>query len=289
MATDRLVSIGLPVYNGGAFLELAIRSLLSQTHRRFELIISDNASTDGTAEVCRRFCEEDSRVVYSPLNSNIGGVANHSRVQEMARGDYFMWASSDDLWEPSYVERCLKVLDERQDVVLVYSINARIDEAGQPLENSRQGPPLESDSMVERFALLTDIDRPIEPFYGLMRLDALRKTALMTKHPGFDRIMLAEMGLLGKMVRLPEPLYCRRVHGNQSIYAFPSLRSRYRWINPEAKARKVWPHLAYVYHFGTAAVRSAPRGGDKARCLVHLLRWCNWHRSEIWGDLVGAE
>jgi glycosyltransferase involved in cell wall biosynthesis len=286
---EPLVSIGLPVYNGGVYLEESIRSLLGQTYRNIEIVISDNASTDGSQTVCQRFASEDRRISYSRLPENVGGVANHNRVRELARGDFFMWASSDDLWQPSYVQQCVEILLARQDVVLVYSINVEINEHGTHVRDVPPGPRLDSESVFDRFVLLADMYRTIEPFYGLMRRQALLRTAPMVKHPGFDRILLAEIGLLGKLVQIPQALYCRRIHAQQSINAYPSLRSRYRWINPDANGRFVWPYMSYGYHFMMAALRSAP--GLKARlaCLWHMARWCKWHRSELWGDLVGVE
>jgi glycosyltransferase involved in cell wall biosynthesis len=284
-----LVSIGLPAYNGGAYLEASIRSLLDQSYRHIELIISDNASTDGSSEVCQRLAAEDPRIVYVLQPQNIGGVGNHNAVRALAKGEFFMWASCDDLWKPTYVERCVDVLRTRPDVVLAYTVNARIDEHSAPLPDIPVGPRLDADSAVDRFVLLAEMYRAIEPFYGLIRRSALERCAMMTLHPGFDRILLTELGLHGKMVQLPEALYVRRIHGNQSINAFPSLRSRYRWINPRAQGRFVWPHFAYAWHFARAALRSAPGWRQRAACMHHMLRWCNWHREELWEDLRGAD
>lgn len=284
-----LVSIGVPVYNGGEYLEASLRSLLDQSYRTIELVISDNASTDGSGAICERMAAQDPRIVYVRQSENIGGVGNHNKVRELSRGRYFMWGSSDDLWQPSYVERCVQVLESRPDVVLAYAVNARIDEQGQRINEVPPGPPLDSDSVLDRFVALTDIWRVIEPFYGVIRKSALDRTAMMIRHPGFDRILLAELGLLGKFVQLPEPLYLRRVHAQQSINAYPSLRSRYRWINPDAKGRMVWPHVSYGLHFAKAAWRSAPALRGRAACLKHMVRWCHWHRQQLWEDLIGVE
>lgn len=284
-----LVSIGVPVYNGGGYLEASLRSLLDQSYRHIELVISDNASTDGSSEICRRLAGEDPRIVYVRQEVNIGGVGNHNKVRELSTGTYFMWGSSDDLWQPTYVERCVQVLEQRKDVVLAYSVNARIDGQGARLDDIPPGPALDSDSVLDRFVKLADMWRPIEPFYGLIRKSALDRSAWMTRHPGFDRILLAELGLMGKMVQIPEPLYWRRIHDQQSIHAFPSLRSRYRWINPDAKGRFVWPHFAYAWHFAAAAWRSAPGIAGRVACLGHMVRWCHWYKRSLWEDLVGAD
>jgi glycosyltransferase involved in cell wall biosynthesis len=283
-----LVSIGLPVYNGGDYLAASLESLLAQTCGDFELIISDNASTDGSGDLCRAYAARDPRIRYARLPGNIGGVANHMRVVDLARGEFFMWASSDDLWKPTYVQRCLDVLRADPEVVLAYAINANIDEQGRHVRDVTPGPPLDVPDAVERFVILTDIYRAIEPFYGLMRRDALLRARRLARHPGFDRILLAEIGLMGKLRQVPEPLYQRRIHARQSVKAYPSLRSRYLWINPGLNPRLVWPHFSYARQFAVAALRSAPGVRARAGCLWHLLRWCNWHRAELWEDLAGT-
>lgn len=284
-----MVSIGLPAYNGGDYLRASIESLLAQTHRDFELVISDNGSSDGTEALCREFAARDPRVIYSRLAENIGGVSNHNRVAELARGKYFMWASCDDVWHPTYVERCLAVLEADPSIVVAFAVNALMDEQGQALRTVAMGPPLDIDDTVLRFKRLTEINRTIEPFYGLIRRDALVRAAPMFKHPGFDRILFAELGLLGKMHQIPEPLYVRRIHAGQSVGTHPSLKSRYRWISPNRNRRFVWPHFEYAAHFAAAALRSAPSLGARMGCLLYLAKWCNWHRRDLWQDLVGAE
>lgn len=283
-----LVSIGVPVYNGGGFLADSLASLTGQTCGDLEIIISDNASTDGSEGICRTIAGSDPRVRYSRLPENIGGVANHNRVFELARGEFFMWASSDDLWMPDYVTKCMGILQAQDDVVLVYSINARINEQGEYADPIPPGPPLDSDDAVDRFRKLTDINRAIEPFYGLARREALQRCAPMRRHPGFDRILLAELGLFGKFRQIPEPLYCRRIHGNQSIRAYPSLKSRYRWINPGRGNRLLWPHFEYARQFSLAALRSAPGMRARLGCLWHMLKWSVWHREEFWEDITEA-
>src|ERR1051326_2036095 len=105
------VSIGLPVYNGQQFLEEAINSLLAQTYSDFELIISDNASTDATEQICRAHAAADPRIRYYRNDKNRGPVWNLNRVFELARGELFKWAAHDDVCAPTLVERCVEVLE----------------------------------------------------------------------------------------------------------------------------------------------------------------------------------
>jgi len=129
MTLPRL-TIGLPVYNGERYIGEAIDALLAQTYQDFELIISDNASTDGTADICQRYVEKDARVRYVRQPVNIGLAPNHNVVVDLARGELFKWASNDDLYAPELVERCVAALDEHPDVVLAHSWSARVDDVG---------------------------------------------------------------------------------------------------------------------------------------------------------------
>ncbi|MCB0187328.1 MAG: glycosyltransferase family 2 protein, partial [Caldilineaceae bacterium] len=121
------VSIGLAVYNGEPYLADAIRSILSQSFTNFELIISDNASTDRTAAICQEFAARDSRIRYSRNATNIGGANNENRTFRLARGEYFRWAAHDDICAPELLEKSVAVLDQNPDVVLCYSMTTEID------------------------------------------------------------------------------------------------------------------------------------------------------------------
>ena len=124
------LSIGLPVYNGERFLGEALDSLLGQTYEDFELIISDNASTDGTADICLRYAEQDSRIRYVRQPRNIGLIPNHDFVMEEARGELFKCAAYDDLYGRELLERCVEALDADPDAVLAHSWSVMIDESG---------------------------------------------------------------------------------------------------------------------------------------------------------------
>ena len=129
-AAPRL-TIGLPVYNGEKYVAEAIEALLGQTFEDFELIISDNASTDGTAGICRRFGKQDSRIRYVRQPRNIGIAPNHNFVVHEARGELVKWASHDDLYARDMMERCVQALDENPQVVLAHPWTAMIDGSGQ--------------------------------------------------------------------------------------------------------------------------------------------------------------
>ena len=138
-----LVTIGLPVYNGGQFLATALDSLLGQTFTDFELIISDNASTDTTEEICREYARADARVRYRRSSENRGFTWNANRVVELAAGKFFRWAAHDDACLPTFLERCVETLrSESPSVVLAYPRSKVIDDAWcRPLGTLGQARP----------------------------------------------------------------------------------------------------------------------------------------------------
>ncbi len=104
------VSVGLPVFNGERLIADSIKSLLAQTHTNFELIVMDNASTDGTAEICKVFAAQDSRIHYIRQHHNVGAGPNFKAVLDASSCDYFMWAAHDDLWDPDYIASAVDLL-----------------------------------------------------------------------------------------------------------------------------------------------------------------------------------
>jgi glycosyltransferase involved in cell wall biosynthesis len=117
MPSQPTVSIGMPVYNGAHHLAAALESLLAQTYHNFELIISDNASTDASPRICRDFAARDARIRYSRNETNIGAHDNFLRTVQLAAAPYFMWAAHDDLWAPEFIEETLRLLDGHDDVI----------------------------------------------------------------------------------------------------------------------------------------------------------------------------
>ena len=127
------VSVGLPVCNGENYLDAAVRSILSQDYEDFELVISDNASTDRTQEICLDFARQDPRVKYSRLAANCGAVSNFQRVFRLSTGDYFKWAAHDDVCTPDFLERCVAVLERDPAVVLCCGQTQLINDDGSPV------------------------------------------------------------------------------------------------------------------------------------------------------------
>jgi glycosyltransferase involved in cell wall biosynthesis len=207
--SDTLVSVGLPVRNGADRLEPVIRSVLAQDHERVELVISDNASTDATEELCRDLAELDGRITYHRQRENIGLFNNFLAVVRLARGPFFRWIGDDDRLAPTYVSRCLREFAEDHRLVLVTTQVSYTDPDGRTSTAAYDGTALRSPDPVERFAemlrLLNESHLLIDPLYGLMRRGAVaaipRRNILRE-----DEVFAAKLALAGPWGHVPEVL-----------------------------------------------------------------------------------
>lgn len=107
----------MPVYNQGEYLEKAVKSILNQTHKNFELIISDNNSLDATIKIIHKLKKIDSRIVFFAQDQNYGSEYNFNFVRSKASGEYFMWAAGDDMWDPNWIKVLLAECVKTQDFV----------------------------------------------------------------------------------------------------------------------------------------------------------------------------
>lgn len=226
------VSIGLPVYNGGKYLRFALNSILQQTYVDFELIISDNASTDATQEICQEYAAKDNRIRYHRNETNIGAAGNYNRVFELARGEFFKWASHDDEFAPSFLVNCLKVFEQSTtSTVLVFSKAVIIDAEGHVTDFSQDTINQSANRAFTRLGSLIFCSRYAHPLWGLIKSDALRRTRLVGNFEA-DHILLAELALLGKCIEIPEVLYSERRHIGCATSANRTPKELLAWYNP---------------------------------------------------------
>jgi glycosyltransferase involved in cell wall biosynthesis len=215
-APPPLLTIGLPVFNGARYLESSVDSILSQSLTDFELIISDNASTDETESIARSLVARDHRVHYRRNARNAGISTNFNVFVPLARGQLFKWATSDDLLRPGFLERCVAVLEADADVVLAYAAADFVDGDGVPLDVADPGWHLVSDDVAERLRTAIGAGHFVNAALGVIRLDALRRTRLVPRYSGGDYRLMAELAVLGKFVEIPDRLYVRRIHGGST-------------------------------------------------------------------------
>lgn len=285
------VSIGLPVYNGDRYLEQAIGSALAQTYEDFDLVISDNASTDRTQEICEAFARRDIRVRYYRNATNMGPIWNFNRVAELRRGRYFKWLNHDDAWAPTLLEHTVAVMDKAPPtVVLCHPKTVFIDEHGDTIEFYDDRLDLRSSSAHERLADLIRNLRRCNVLFGLMRSEALDRTRPMGAFVSSDKVLLAELSLLGQFWQLDEPLFLRRMHPEGSTFANKSFLERARWCDPSnSELRIVYPrwrllreHLQGIRHATLPSL-------ERRRCYATLIRvWMGRHGIELLRDLESA-
>lgn len=201
-----LVSIGLPVYNGGDYMRYVLASLLAQDYQNFELIISDNASMDDTQRVCLDYAARDKRIRYYRSEINKGIIWNFNQTFMLSQGEYFMWASCHDAWEPAHISRCVEVLGQESEAVLCYSLADWIGADGGSLNVVLRGPDTRGLDRMSRCHTILWGMQYAYPIYGLIRADALKKTKLFSKTIGSDNILLFELSLLGEFAQIPEVL-----------------------------------------------------------------------------------
>jgi glycosyltransferase involved in cell wall biosynthesis len=265
------VSIGMPVYNGQQFLAEALDAFLGQTFDDFELVISDNASTDDTEGICRAYAARDDRIRYVRQPRNVGVSENHRIVVVLARGELFKWAGHDDLYSRDYLERCVRVLDAEPDIVLSTCLTAMIAEDAK-VKRVVTETPRDSDSPSARaryrgflYAVTGDDD------YGVIRTAAMRRTSYSGSYYHADRSFVAELSLHGRIHRIPEPLYFRRDRADRAGRPKQTIRGWCSTHDPRRASR--WRHpvvrllAEYLWAFVAGIARAPIPVWVKLQCL----------------------
>lgn len=267
------VSIGLPLYNAERYLAQTLDSILGQGFEDFELIVSDNASQDRTAEMVRTRVAEDPRIRFFALPENRGAAANYNLVLEAARAGYFKWQAYDDLLDKRFLARCVEALDEApDDVVLVYPRTRIIDTAGRVLEDYDDRLDLQMARPSERLGQLIRNLTLSNAIFGLMRKAALLRTR---RHGAFneaDRVTLAELALEGRFKELPDALFLRRMHPEVSTARTRSAGEIAAWFDPSKGSRRILGPKTRLFAEHLVAIgRSGLPSGEKLRCLAVFL------------------
>lgn len=276
--------VGFPVYNGEAFLAQALESLLVQSFADFEIVVSDNASTDATPDICRRYERIDRRVRFVRNVANIGAGPNFNRVFRYCRSPFFKWMAHDDMLAPDFLRRLMLALGEDAGAVLAHPRLKLVDDTGKPLavrpdgriadRHDRQFHVLEPPHLAEgpdapsRFAEALRRMNWCTAIFGVMRAEALRRTHLHGSYYEADRVLLAEMALLGRFIQVDEPLLLKRCHSGVSV--LKPYKEQARMIDPA-----VWPgprglrlRLGYLRTLAVGDLRPT----ERLACAVTVLR-----------------
>lgn len=284
-----LISIGIPVYNGDNYLADTLDAILAQTFRDFEVLIADNCSTDGTEAICRAYVAKDPRVRYHRQPHNLGAAPNYNDVFHRSHGEYFKWSAHDDLIEPTFLERCVTVLDADPEYIAASTMFDSIDKDGTRIGTGDARTGLGSSDVSRR------VRTAIYPYrhggasdaavFGLMRRSALDRTHLHGSYTGSDRTILLELALLGPLFEVPEPLFLNRDHPTRSIRigrgAGNRAHHREAWFDTRRAGRIVFPNWRRLGEFVRAIVTAPVSITDKFRSLGIVARWVmrdNWKR-----------
>lgn len=284
------VSIGVPVFNGENYLAEMLDSLMSQTFDDFEVIISDNASTDSTLEVVRAAVADDSRFRVFSTDTNRGAGWNFNRVLELAEAPLFKWQAHDDLLAPTYLERCLDLFERSPHLGLVHTAVdmvgpdlALIEHYGIRLRWDDPDPVVRFEDMVLPWNLCFEI-------FGVIRRDLLATTDGMGSFSHGDGILLAHLALLAPFAFVDEPLFLSRQHERQSMQRFGLDYHAYAtWFDPSHATHLQFPNWKMLSRFDTVIRRVEGLSvGQRLRCRWILARWVRAHVRPLARDVTAG-
>jgi len=272
------VSIGVPVFNGEAYLARALDSLLDQTWSDMEIIISDNASSDSTKEICREYASHDPRIRYMRNTVNVGAAKNFNQLVAVAAGEYFKWAAHDDLCGREFLQRCVEVLDRDPSVVLSYPWSKAINEYGVVVRDFEPMPRLGSRKAHERFFQCVCVPHPQNPVFGLVRRDTLLQTRLIGSYSSADRVLLGELVLAGRFHEVPEVLFLKRHHPRQHWRVHRTRSSRQAWWDPANAGKRGFRTWRLLREHIASIRRARITRSERAHSYAYMGWWIrrNW-------------
>ncbi|EAW35319.1 glycosyltransferase family 2 protein [Lyngbya sp. PCC 8106] len=270
--TNPKVVIGLPVYNGENYLRPAIESILAQTLTNFLLIISDNASTDATEEICREFAACDSRIIYHRQKDNIGAAPNFNFVFQPRLAPYFKWAAHDDILDPDYLRQCVELLDRDSKLAVAHCLSYKINDQGEIYGTHDNDLPLNSSRPSERFWRVLWANH-FTDIFGVMRTDLLTQTKLHGSYVGSDRNLMAEILLLGDMGYVKQRLFLHRVHKASYMGKLKDNASRLAWFDPKVKiSTRLVGYVKFKEYLDAITHLPLPLN-ERIACMTNLAEW----------------
>jgi len=260
------VSVGLPVYNEEQWLGRALDSWLVQDHGDFEIVLANNASTDGTAEICRAYSARDSRIRFTDNPLNIGPTRNHQLVFELSRGDFFVWAGGHDHVHPAFISKTLEVLQKNESVILCTTRSEFRDEQDVAWRVNKGGFDSRGLPPHERFTRIIQhmvSGGTANMFYGLYRRDFLSQVLEFKKTIGADVILLSRVALLGEVVQLDDILYYRYVPQNRD--SKERLRRHVKLLVGEGgfEPNALMPYLGMLFGYISVIEESSCTPGER--------------------------
>lgn len=278
------------MFNGERFLGEAIAGLLAQRGVELELLVADNASTDRSLAIARRFAADDGRVTVLTAPLNRGAAWNFNRLVSVARAPYFAWAADDDGHRPDYLARCVAALEAAPEAVLAFSRAVEVDEEGRQLARRGALNVAGHPSPVERFRAQLFDERYCYAVFGVVRRDVLVRTGGIGAFTNADRVLLAELALHGRFVECDEELFVHREHRGRSMRSHPDDRDRMGWFAPQLDGSWRSPRWRLGLEYRRALARAASQlsAGERRAAQRHLARWVTANRSPLARELLRA-
>jgi glycosyltransferase involved in cell wall biosynthesis len=228
------VSIGLPVYNGEKYLRQSLESLLGQSFKDIDLIISDNASTDGTSVICQEFANKDERVRYFRHSINRGPVWNFNFVLQRAKGTYFMWAAHDDLWDKDWIAALLRNFEDGVSISFGHVVN--VDETGRTV---RTYPAFKFSGnrlfRLVRFYMAEEGKGKANIIYGIYRMDMVKRIAIKE---------YAKYSFAGDMLFVFDCLQYGDIRTDKSVFLYKRIREHHLSSYCFSRYRKIGVSIA---------------------------------------------
>ena len=283
---DPHVTIGVPAYNASAHLSVCLDSLLAQVYGDFVLQIADNASTDETEEICRKYVAMDPRVRYHRHPRNIGMYPNMNFLLRTASTPYVKLANADDYWAPGMLTDALRVMESNPDVVLAYPMMTLVDESGAPFQAYGHRLHLvEPDPTIRFKRALSEIGL-VSQLMGVMRASTVRRMRPMRSLPGEDILFVCELSLYGKLFQTSEHQYFRRFHPQSSSFKRTSMEHQVRHVLEEGATAV--RYLTWRQHVGfmSRIIGSPLSIPGKVELLGHIGRRMVWNRVALGHELL---
>jgi hypothetical protein len=201
----------------------------------------------------------------------MGGAYNYNSCFLRSRGELFSWLAHDDLRAPTFISRCVEAFDDSPpSIVLVYPRAEFIDAGGRFLRADRFGVASSARAPHRRLATVVSDGGAVNPVFGLARASALEQTRLIGPFIASDRVLLAELALLGEIREIPETLMYRRLHDATSTEANRTALARVRWFDPSAPPPRLSRRQRLVLEYSRSALRLPLTPGERALCLATI-------------------
>ena len=278
------VSVGMPVYNSEHWISQSIESILSQSFENFELIISDNNSSDNTSEICKDYASKDNRVFFHKNEDNIGAANNFNKVFELSNGKYFKWASSNDLCGIQFLELCVQILDTYEDVVVASPRTQLIDKNNNVIQKLEEDLHLMQENSFDRFDTFLNKVTLNNVEQGLIRSSALNKTMLQAVYPNSDTILMSELAARGKFYQIQEYLLSRRITetSTTNLMSESQIAEFYSPDKSKISLQTIRVFLANL----SIAFRIKTSFNQRLKFIRYAFRYLKWERKDLYQELA---